>query len=142
MTKATVIIGAALITIIFMLTGSFGGDINSVVLHKKNNIIGATVSNMKGEKLGAISDLAFDKDTGNIAYVILSYTGMTGRGEKLIPVPLDALRFISEKNAYLNISKEKLASASSIEKAILSEMKDQQWNIDTQQFYSIIFRQE
>jgi len=135
MTKATLIIGATVITLLFMFTGSFAGNFR---IHKRINIIGATVSNTQGEKLGAISDIAFDKDTGKIAYVILSYEGTTGSGEKLITVPLSALRFINEKNAKIDISKEKLASAYSFEKANLPDMKDKPLIIDTQKIYSMV----
>ena len=111
MAKATMIIVASVITLFFLLTGSFAGDLLSVDIHNKNNIIGATVRNIQGEKLGEISNLAFDKDTGKITYVILSDGGITSNGEKLTAVPLAALRFINEKNAQLNISRERLDSS-------------------------------
>jgi sporulation protein YlmC with PRC-barrel domain len=116
MEKATMIIIASVITLFFLLTGAFAGDILSTVIHKKNNIIGATVRNIQGEKLGEISNLTFDKDTGNITYVILSHGGITRNGEKLTPVPMDALRFINEKNVQLNISKERLDASPIFEK--------------------------
>lgn len=111
MVKATMIIVASVITLFFLLTGSFAGNLLSVDIHKKNSIIGATVRNIQGEKLGEISNLAFDKNTGKITYVVLSDGGITSNGEKLTPVPLAALRFINEKNAQLNISKERLDSS-------------------------------
>jgi sporulation protein YlmC with PRC-barrel domain len=120
MAKATMVIVASVITLFFLLTGSFAGDLLSVDIHKKNNIIGATVRNIQGEKLGEISNLTFDKDTGNITYVILSHVGITSNGEKLTPVPLDALRFINEKNAHLDISKERLDSSPFFEKEIFA----------------------
>lgn len=137
MKKANTIIGAMVITVFLLLTSLSAGDIMSVVIHKKSNIIGATVSNVQGEKLGEISDLVFDKDTGNITYVVLSHEGVTGNGEKMIPVPLDALRFINDKNVNLNMSMEKLASAPGFEKANLPDMTERQWNIDTHKFYGV-----
>ena len=116
MVKATMIIVASVITLFFLLTGSFAGNLLSVDIHKKNSIIGATVRNIQGEKLGEISNLAFDKNTGKITYVVLSDGGITSNGEKLTPVPLAALRFINEKNAQLNISKERLDASPFFEK--------------------------
>ena len=137
MTIASLIINVTVITLFFLLTSLSAADMLSVVIHKENNIIGATVSNTQGEKLGEISDLVFSKDTGNITYVALSHEGITGNGNKIIPVPLDALRFIDAKNAHLNMSIEKLASAPSFEKANLSDMTERQRHIDIQRFYGI-----
>jgi len=116
MKKATMIIIASVITLFFLFTGAFAADLLSTRIHKKNNIIGATVRDIQGEKLGEISNLTFDKDTGKITYVILSHGGITRKGEKLTPVPMDALRFINEKNVQVNISKERLDALHIFEK--------------------------
>lgn len=137
MKKVNILIAVMVITLFFLLTSLSAGNMMSVVIHKKSDIIGATVRNIQGEKLGEITDLVFAKDTGNITYVVLSHEGITGNGERLIPVPLDALRFINDKNVQINISMEKLASAPGFEKANVPDMTARQWNIDTYKFYGI-----
>jgi sporulation protein YlmC with PRC-barrel domain len=78
MGKAIMIIVASVITLFFLHAESFAGDMLSVKIHKSNNIIGATVRNIQGKKLGEISNLMFDKDTGNITYVIISHSCAIG----------------------------------------------------------------
>ncbi|MDH4027614.1 MAG: PRC-barrel domain-containing protein [Nitrospirota bacterium] len=135
MKRTTIITGVTVIAFIILTTGLFAQDLLSVVLHKKGDIIGAKVSNTQGEKLGEISGLVFDKDTGDITYVVISDEGIRENGGRLVPVPFDALRFINDRNAQINISMEKMASAPTIEKGDLSVMNERKWGVDTHKFY-------
>jgi sporulation protein YlmC with PRC-barrel domain len=48
--------------------------------HKANEMIGASVQNKSGEKLGTVRDLAFELPAGRLAYVIIASGGILGLG--------------------------------------------------------------
>ncbi|MHC1769361.1 MAG: PRC-barrel domain-containing protein [Verrucomicrobiia bacterium] len=61
-------------------------------INKASTFIGMDVKNLKDETLGEVNDLAFDPESGKIAYAVLSVGGFLGLNEKYIAVPLNALR--------------------------------------------------
>lgn len=56
-----------------------------------SHMCGAVVDGADGEKLGSITDVMVDTDTGRISYVVFAYGGVLGVGEKLFAVPWEAL---------------------------------------------------
>jgi sporulation protein YlmC with PRC-barrel domain len=60
-------------------------------INKASSFIGMRVKNPQDENLGRIEDLAFDLDSGQIAYAVIGVGGFLGLGEKYIAVPLQAL---------------------------------------------------
>ena len=106
MKKVTMLIIASITAVLLLQTTTFAESLLNTVIHKESKVIGATVIDIQGEKLGEITNLTFDKETGDITHVILSQESITTNGEKLTSVPIDALRFINENKAQLNISKE------------------------------------
>ncbi len=115
MKEATLIIIVSITAVLFLQTAAFAENLLNTVIHKENTIIGVLVKDIQGEEVGHISSLTFDKDTGNITYVNISHADITRNGDKSTPVPIDALRFINEKNAQLNISKKRLYASPIIE---------------------------
>ena len=59
----------------------------TVNLMRAHDIRDVKVRNPEGENLGDISDVAIDRDSGCIAYAVLSYGGILGFGEKPFPLP-------------------------------------------------------
>lgn len=79
---------------------------------KASDIIGMTVKNNQGEKLGTVEDLALDMESGRIVQVILSTGGFVGVGDRLTAVPPGALHHdVANKVLHLDANKEKLKSA-------------------------------
>jgi sporulation protein YlmC with PRC-barrel domain len=60
-------------------------------VNKASKFIGMKVKNLQNENLGKIEDMAFDPETGRIAYAVVSVGGFLGINEKYIAVPLTAL---------------------------------------------------
>jgi sporulation protein YlmC with PRC-barrel domain len=60
---------------------------SSVTTHKANEMIGASVQNKSGEKLGTIRDLAFEMPSGKLAYLIVASGGILGLGADFHAVP-------------------------------------------------------
>lgn len=78
---------------------------------------GDKVVNEVGDKLGDIKDVMIDMKTGTVAYVVLSFGGFLGMGNKLFGVPLEAMRKKPDEHAFiLNVKKERLENAPGFDK--------------------------
>jgi sporulation protein YlmC with PRC-barrel domain len=66
------------------------GKGSSVTTHKANEMIGASVQNTAGEKLGTIRDFAFEMPSSKLAYVIVASGGILGLGADFHAVPPNA----------------------------------------------------
>ncbi|HOI57705.1 MULTISPECIES: DUF2795 domain-containing protein [unclassified Methanoculleus] len=64
----------------------------TIELMRARDIRDVKVRNPEGENLGDISDIAIDRDTGCIAYAVLSHGGILGFGEKHFAIPWEAVR--------------------------------------------------
>ena len=85
-------------------------------------IIGSKVLNVKGETLGKIENLVVDIDSGIIVYAVLECGGFLGIGDKLYPVPWEALATLpSEGIFFLNQSKEQMEKAPAFDKKNLPD---------------------
>ena len=83
---------------------------------KATDINGAAVNNTKGEKLGTVEDLVIGND-GRVEYLILSSGGFLDIGDKLIPIPWEAVKPGREADTFtVDITKERLAKAPSFGK--------------------------
>jgi hyperosmotically inducible protein len=79
---------------------------------KASDVLGMTVLNNQGEKLGKVKDLAVDLESGRVVQVILSTGGFIGIGDTFTAVPPEALRCdAKDKALHLDADKEKLAHA-------------------------------
>ncbi len=92
---------------------------------KASDVIGMTVKNYQGEKLGTVEDLAVDVSSGRIVQVILSTGGIIGVGDRLSAVPPGALHYdVTNKVLHLDANKEKLRSAPEFKTAKWAEHSD------------------
>ena len=64
-------------------------------------VAGTPVFNTAGERLGAIEDVVIDKESGRIAYAMLSFGGFLGMGERHHPLPWAALRYDTDLGGYV-----------------------------------------
>jgi hypothetical protein len=86
--------------------------------------------------LGKIEDLIIDPSTNRIAYTILSFGGFLGVGDKLFPVPLNALTVDTvNKEFILNRDKESLKNAPGFDKNNSPDMTDQEWGSGVYNYY-------
>lgn len=111
-----------------------GDKVNAFMVEK---IVGSTVRNMQGEKLGTIEDIVVDIDTGRILYAVMDFGGFLGLGGKLFPVPWQSLAPLpSEGTFFLDVSKAKLKDAPAYDKDSLPDMGDMHWGARVADFYS------
>jgi len=80
-----------------------------VDLMRAQDIRDIKVRNPEGENIGDISDVAIDRDSGCIAYAVLSYGGILGFGEKHFAIPWEAVRTRpGERSAVVDADKRTL----------------------------------
>ncbi|WP_292518827.1 DUF2795 domain-containing protein [Methanoculleus sp.] len=71
------------------------------------------VENPEGEHIGDLTDVAIDRDSGCIAYGVLSHGGILGFGEKHFAIPWEAIRTRpGERVAIVDTDKRTLDNAS------------------------------
>jgi sporulation protein YlmC with PRC-barrel domain len=82
-----------------------------------SRIIGETVVNRQNENVGKIHELVIDASKNRVAYLVLSFGGFMGMGNKLFAMPWEAFEFSATENKLiLNVDKEKLETAPGFEK--------------------------
>ena len=81
-------------------------------VQKASKLMGASVNNLQGEKIGVVNNLIVDMSAGRIMAVIISAGGYMGMTGELSAVPATAFKFNTEHNALqLNVSKEMLVNS-------------------------------
>lgn len=84
-------------------------------------IVGADVRNARDEHLGSIEDAVFDRETGDIDYVVISRGGFFGIGEDEIAVPWEMLEVAPGMNLFvLNVAESVIENAPEIDADDLS----------------------
>ena len=60
---------------------------------RASKVIGTTVKDSSGERLGEVKDVVLDKQSNSILFGVMSFGGVLGMGEKYHPVPWAALDY-------------------------------------------------
>ncbi len=108
---------------------------NNIV--KSEEVKDVTVKNAEGEKLGKIEEIVLDKLTGQVHYVVLSFGGILGMGDKFFAFPWKSISYNKEDKCFiLNVSKDKLKGAPGFDKDNWPDMAQEQWGRDIQTYYS------
>lgn len=107
-------------------------------LIKASALKGEKVRNRAGEDLGKIEEIMIALDTGKIGYMVLSFGGALGIGNKLFAVPWDAMTLDLDKREYiLDIPKEKLKQAPGFDKDNWPDMVNPKWDEEIRGFYGV-----
>jgi sporulation protein YlmC with PRC-barrel domain len=82
-------------------------------LVRASQLIGKNVEDRKGANAGEIKDIVVSLSDGRIPYVVLDFDKSWSPDDKLLPLPLSALKFPTDKDkkVVLNVDKEKLDMA-------------------------------
>jgi sporulation protein YlmC with PRC-barrel domain len=79
---------------------------------RAKKVIGTSVKNSAGEKIGTVEDIVLDKLSNNIVYAVVGFGGFLGMNEKFHPVPWSALDYNEGENSYVvPFTKEQLQAA-------------------------------
>jgi len=138
MRKVSTILSINIIALALVFTGAFAGDMmsneRSSTTQWASNLIGTTVKNLQGDTLGNITDLTIRNE--RVTFAVISHGGVMGVGDKLKLVPIKALTITDNKNATIDISKDKFATAPNFEKSS-ADFANRQWTEDTYKFYGV-----
>lgn len=101
-----------------------------------SKLMNAEIKSKSGENLGKLEDLMINPQTGQVDFAVIGRGGFLGLGEKLVPVPWQAVTVQSEKQFTLNVDKQKLQSAPTVDKKF-SELQQPGYDVTIYRFYSI-----
>ncbi len=102
------------------------------------DVIGKNVINKEKDKLGEIEEIVLDKVTGTVRYAVLSFGGFMGMGSDLYTIPWSKLEYCKDEEAFtLNVSKEKLKSATGFDKDHWPDFADESWSESINKFYDM-----
>lgn len=101
---------------------------------RATKLIGSNVTSKDGDNLGQVKDFVLDPMTGKIKFALVGQGFMAGVGEKLLPVPWQAVSVHSEREFALNVDKQKLQSAPGWSQ---SEMEQPDYIIRIYRFYEL-----
>ena len=86
-------------------------DMKDIKEVRASKLVGINVTSKDGENLGQVQDLVINPMTGKIRYALIGQGFMAGLGQKMIPVPWQAVNVRSEREFALHVDKQKLTSA-------------------------------
>ena len=99
-------------------------------------LIGDKVVNLKGEEIGKVEEIMIDIYTGQVAYVVVSFGGFLGLGNKLFAMPWATLRVDTEHKIFvMDADKELLKNAPGFDKNDWPETPNGQWYHEVYQYY-------
>lgn len=113
-------------------------DHSYAVVKARNEIVGTKVINQDNQDLGKIIEVMIDKDSGNVAYLVLESGTFLGMGGKLFALPWHTLTYDPDKKVgVLNIDKERLKNAPGFDKEHWPATADKQWTESLYKYYDI-----
>jgi sporulation protein YlmC with PRC-barrel domain len=104
---------------------------------RASKMVGMDVRDPSDKNLGDVEDVVVDDTSGRVAYVVLSFGGFLGMGDKLFAIPWHALRpdFKDADKVVLDVPKEKLQSAPGFDKKNWPNMADRTWGEEVHRYY-------
>jgi sporulation protein YlmC with PRC-barrel domain len=106
---------------------------------KSCEVVGISVQNRNKENLGKIEEIVLNKVTGQVHYVVLSFGGIMGLGDKYFALPWKSLSYSpAEKCFILNMEKDKLKDAPGFDKNHWPDMSDMAWARGIDDYYKFI----
>jgi sporulation protein YlmC with PRC-barrel domain len=79
---------------------------------RASKVIGTSVYNHAGDKIGKVEDVVLDKQSNNIMFAVVGFGGFLGMNEKFHPLPWSTLDYQKEREGYVvNMTKEQLQAA-------------------------------
>jgi hypothetical protein len=81
-------------------------------LISSDKVEGTAVYSTTGEHLGSIYNVMIDKESGKVAYAVMSFGGILGLGSDYHPLPWDQLTYDRNQGGYVvKLTREQLEKA-------------------------------
>ncbi len=105
-------------------------------LVKANDVVGVDVRNPENENLGNVEAIMLDKYQGTVQYVVLSFGGFLGMGDKFFAMPWEIFSYDDDKDCFvINVDKEKLKNSPGFDKDNWPNMIDPSWTKEIHDYY-------
>jgi sporulation protein YlmC with PRC-barrel domain len=79
---------------------------------RAKKVIGTSVKDTAGNKIGVIEDVVLDKESNSIMFAVVGFGGFLGMNEKYHPLPWETLEYDEDLGAYcVNYSRAQLEAA-------------------------------
>jgi len=140
MKKLGVLLGVISLLSLTCAVGAFAQDREMPWnLIKGSTFIGADVENPEGQNLGDIKDVVIDRNSGRIAYAVVSFGGFLGMGEKLFAVPWGAFSQpkANKETFILAVDKERLKNAPGFDANNWPQMTSREWVTGLYTYYNV-----
>lgn len=120
----------------YWLSEGEGSTPTDVRIQKASEIMGRAVHNDRGEALGEIKDLVIDPDRNRIAYVVLTFGGFMGMGDKLFAIPAGVLKMPGTGGyAVLSVDRDRLKTATGFDQNNWPNLADPTLASEIHEFY-------
>jgi len=101
---------------------------------KASKLIGTTVKNDQGERLGKVDDLIIDSNY-NVKFAVISAGGALGVAQKHIAVPINVLNCSPDRTVRLSATKEQFRDASRTPPGDWVVVSGEEWNSNIDGYY-------
>ncbi len=98
---------------------------------------GDKVMNFQNEDIGTVEEIMIDVQSGRIAYIVVSFGGILGVGDKLFAVPWSALKVDTDRKCFImDADKDLLKNAPGFDKNDWPDTPNGQWYHNVYKFYN------
>ena len=105
---------------------------------KADDVVGVKVKNAQNEDLGEVEAVMLDKHDGYVHYVVLSFGGFLGMGEKLFAMPWEIFSYDDDEDCFIiNVDKEKLKNSPGFDKDHWPNMSDTTWSQGVRDYFGV-----
>ena len=99
---------------------------------------GTPVYHLGGDRLGTIQDLMLDKQSGRVAYAVMSFGGFLGIGERYHPLPWSVLTYSVDQGGYsVDLDPDRLDGAPSFAADENPDWSSPDWGRRVHDYYGI-----
>lgn len=115
-----------------------GGCMTKRLTLSASSLTGDNIENLAGESLGHVKELMIDVITGKVAYVVVSFGGFLGMGDKLFAIPFSKFKVDETKKIFvLDVEKDLLKSTPGFDKNNWPDFSSDTWSDEIHKYYSV-----
>ena len=104
-------------------------------LISSERVQGTTVYSPNGDEIGSIDHVMIDKQSGRVAYAVMSFGGFLGMGESHHALPWNALKYDTSLGGYrTDVTEDQLRAAPEYSE---SSWTDRDWDRRTYDHYGV-----
>lgn len=103
-----------------------------------SSIAADPVKNAAGDKIADVKDVMIDLATGRVAYLVISYGGFLGLGDKLFAIPWNVARVDqSDHSIVIDVDEETLKSAPGFDPDHWPDIAQSTWSREIHEHYGV-----